>query len=48
MELEKELAFPGPIYKSDYLTDVSETYLPGDLESGCLDMPTWNLEKWIP
>ncbi|MCJ1437019.1 hypothetical protein MMC27_006403 [Xylographa pallens] len=38
-ELEKVLTVPEPIYKSGYLNDISEIYLPGDLESGCLDMP---------
>ena len=42
VELEKEPTVPEPVYKSGYLNDVSDTYLPGDLESGCLDMPTWD------
>ncbi|MCJ1416448.1 hypothetical protein MMC32_002785 [Xylographa parallela] len=47
-ELEKVLTVPEPIYRSGHLNDMSETYLPGDLESGSLDMPTWDLKQWVP
>ncbi|MCJ1286139.1 hypothetical protein MMC26_005483 [Xylographa opegraphella] len=45
VELEKELAVPHRIYQSGYSSDASETYLPGDLESGSMGTPTWELEK---
>ncbi|MCJ1401980.1 hypothetical protein MMC11_005198 [Xylographa trunciseda] len=46
-QLEKELAVPKPIYNPGYLSDMSETEFPKYLESGSLDIPTWDVEKGV-